>query len=49
MDHEKRVAEDDSSTENETTGNEHVEALAHERNYDDPSYVDHRAEDDRAD
>lgn len=30
-------------------GNEHIEALAHERNSDDPSYVDHRADDDRAD
>jgi hypothetical protein len=29
-------------------GTEHVEALAHERNYDDPAYIDHRANDDRA-
>lgn len=29
--------------------NEHVESLPQDRNINDPSYVDHRADDDRAD
>lgn len=39
----------DSSPDNKATDNDHIESLAHERRYDDPSYVDHRATDDRAD
>lgn len=48
MEQEKHIA-GDSSPESKEIGNDHVEAVAHQRSYDDPSYVDHRADDDRAD
>ena len=38
-----------SDSDMKENGNDHIEALARDRSYDDPSYVDHRAYDDRAD
>ncbi|KAK4942349.1 hypothetical protein LTR10_017956 [Elasticomyces elasticus] len=40
---------DDQTSPDPKGNNDHIEALAHERSYDDPSYIDHRANDDRAD
>ena len=39
----------ESSPEDKGLGNDHIEALAKDRSYEDPSYIDHRANDDRAD
>lgn len=46
---DRRITDDSSSDPPKGRGNEHVEALTHERSSNDPSYVDHRADDDRAD
>lgn len=39
----------DSSPDTRDEKHDRIESLAHERSYNDPSYVDHRATDDRAD
>lgn len=44
-----QITDDSSSDPPKGQGNQHIEALAHERSINDPSYVDHRADDDRAD
>lgn len=49
MAQEKRTVADSESDGPKGDGVAHVEALAHQRSYDDPSYIDHRADDDRAD
>lgn len=49
MAQEKRATHDSESDVPKGDGIAHIEALVHERSNDDPSYVDHRADDDRAD
>lgn len=47
MEQEKHIA-GDSSPDSKGNDNDHIEALAKDRSYDDPSFIDHRADDDRA-
>src|SRR4051812_9183605 len=47
MEHEKVIAS--NGAVGKVHDNDHIEALSHERSYNDPSYNDHRADDDRAD
>lgn len=49
MDQEKHLPNDSNSDNNKVDANDHIETLARDRSYDDPSYIDHRADDDRAD
>lgn len=49
MDSEKQTHTAPTSVAIKGNGSEHVEALVHERSQNDPSYVDHRANDDRTD
>ena len=47
MEHEKHAV-GDSSPDSKGNGNDHIEAASEGRSFNDPSFADHRADDDRA-